>query len=145
MKILFATDGSEASLHAIREAARLLPLAAAEVHVVAVANVLALVMGYEATAIGSTVMIDNEEAVARAHADRAVALLAGLGVAATPHMRDGDPWRQIVAAAEALAPDLLVIGAHGKGALERLLVGSTSDAVVHHWPGAVLVIGPKPA
>ena len=144
MKVLIATDGSSWSHDAIREAARLLPLQEAEVHVLAVANLVPLMMNYETTAVAAALVVEREVANAFAEADRAVALLAELGVKATAHERDGEAGHEIVAFAKALAPDLLVIGAHGKNALERLFLGSTSDAVIHHWGGAVLVIRPKP-
>lgn len=143
MKILIATDGTPTSHAALREAARLVPLAAAEVHVVAVADLTPLVLTNEATAFAAAHVVDREIAHAMADAERAVALLAELGVAATAHERDGDAATQILALAAELAPDLVVVGAHGKNALERLVLGSTSDAVVHGWRGAVLVVRPK--
>lgn len=143
MKILIATDGTPWSHDAIREAARLLPLARAEVHVVSVANLVPLMMSYDTTAVAAALVVDREVAAARADVDHALGLLRALGVAATGHERDGEAAHEILALGRALRPDLIVIGAHGKNALERLFLGSTSDAVVHHWPGAVLVVRPK--
>jgi nucleotide-binding universal stress UspA family protein len=40
--------------------------------------------------------------------------------------------------------DVIVVGSHGRGALERLLLGSVSDQVVRHAPCPVLVIRPRP-
>lgn len=145
MKILIATDGSPWSQAAIREAARLLPLAQAEVHVIAVADLGAMVATAEGSGIAAAMLEDRELDEARADADQAVAMLAELGVQATPHRREGDVAHEIVALGRALAPDVLVIGAHAKNALERLFLGSTSDAIIHRWPGAVLVVRPKDA
>lgn len=142
MKILIATDGSPWSHDAIREAARLLPLKGAEVHVVSVASLVPLMMGYEATAAGAALVVERELAIAHVDAEKAVALLAALGVAATAHEREGEAAHEILALGRELAPDLVVLGAHGKNALERLFLGSTSDAVIHRWPGAVLVVRP---
>ena len=143
MKILIATDGSTWSHDAIREAARLLPLKDAEVHVLSVANLVPLMMNYETTAVAAALVVDREVTAAKLDAAKAVALLAELGVAATPHERDGEAAREILALGRELAPDLIVLGAHGKNALERLFLGSTSDAVIHHWAGPVLVIRPR--
>lgn len=143
MKILIATDGSTWSHDAIREAARLLPMKDAEVHVLSVANLVPLMMNYETTAVAAALVVDREVTAAKLDAAKAVALLAELGVAATAHERDGEAAREILALGRELAPDLIVLGAHGKNALERLFLGSTSDAVIHHWAGPVLVIRPK--
>ncbi len=143
MKILIATDGSAWSHDAIREAARLLPLKDAEVHVVSVANLVPLMMSYETTASAAALVIDREVAGAKIDAAKAVALLTELGIPATAHEREGEAPHEILALGAELKPDLIVLGAHGKNALERLFLGSTSDAVIHHWPGAVLVVRPK--
>lgn len=143
MKILIATDGSPWSHDAIREAARLLPLKDAEVHVVSVASLVPLMMAYEPSPAGVALVVERELAHARLDAAKAVALLAELGVPATAHEREGEAAHEILALGRELAPDLLVLGAHGKNALERLFLGSTSDAVIHRWPGAALVVRPR--
>ena len=142
MKILIATDGSPWSHDAIREAARLLPLRDAEVHVVSVASLVPLMMGYETTTAAAALVVEREVVHARLDGAKAVALLAELGVPATAHEREGDAAHEILALGRELAPDLIVLGAHGKNALERLFLGSTSVAVIHRWPGAVLVVRP---
>lgn len=53
---------------------------------------------------------------------------------------DGDPAVRIVAAAEGVGADLIVIGRHARGPLARLILGSTADAVVRRAPCAVLTI-----
>ena len=143
MKILIATDGTPASEGAIREAARLLPLKDAEVHVACVADLLPLVAGYEASAAAATIVIEQQLAGAHLDGAKAVALLAELGVPATAHDREGDPATEILALGRSLAVDLLVLGAHGKNGFERLIFGSTSDAVAHRWDGAVLIVRPQ--
>ena len=54
--------------------------------------------------------------------------------------REGHAAREIVAAAEELGADLVVVGSHGRGAVKRFLLGSISDAVVKHAPCSVLVV-----
>ena len=63
---------------------------------------------------------------------------------------DRDAGHAIVELAEAERPDLVVIGAGGKGFLRRFFTGSVSDTVVHHAPCPVLVVrhdhhDPEPA
>ncbi|MBC1501539.1 universal stress protein [Listeria weihenstephanensis] len=52
----------------------------------------------------------------------------------------GDAKRSIVKYAQENNVDLIVIGATGKGSLERRLVGSTTSYVVNHAPCNVMVV-----
>ncbi len=53
----------------------------------------------------------------------------------------GDPKRFIIHAATEVYPiDLIVMGATGKGALTRAVVGSTTDYVINHSKCTVLVV-----
>lgn len=56
----------------------------------------------------------------------------------------GDPGESIVAAAEAEAVDLIVVGTHGRGAIGRLFLGSVSRYVMRNAPCAVLIARPEP-
>lgn len=55
-------------------------------------------------------------------------------------LEQGNPRAQICAIAQAENIDLIVIGSRGLGNLERLMLGSVSDYVVHHAPCAVMVV-----
>jgi nucleotide-binding universal stress UspA family protein len=50
----------------------------------------------------------------------------------------GAPWEAICRAAQTLGADLVVIGSHGYGGIDRLL-GTTAAKVVNHCPCSVLV------
>ena len=52
----------------------------------------------------------------------------------------GDPGESIVAAAEAEDVDLVLVGAHTRGALGRLVMGSVSEYVSRHARGPVLIV-----
>jgi nucleotide-binding universal stress UspA family protein len=52
----------------------------------------------------------------------------------------GSPESRIVETAEEMHADLIVIGSHGYGTWERLLIGSVSNSVVHHAPCSVLIV-----
>jgi nucleotide-binding universal stress UspA family protein len=74
-----------------------------------------------------------------------------IGVAVTFLVWTGEPGESIVAAAEAEEVDLLLVGAHGRGAIGRLVLGSVSEHVARHAPCPVLVVrapravrGPQP-
>ena len=55
-------------------------------------------------------------------------------------MFSGSPKKLIVKDAEKWNADLIVVGSHGYGFWKRALLGSVSDAVVHHAPCSVLVV-----
>jgi nucleotide-binding universal stress UspA family protein len=57
-----------------------------------------------------------------------------------PVVKSGNPARRIVETASALGANLVVVGAQGKGAIQRLLIGSTSEAVLAQLPCSVLVV-----
>jgi nucleotide-binding universal stress UspA family protein len=56
--------------------------------------------------------------------------------------RDGDPTRTILDHALETAADLIVMGTHGRGGFERLLIGSVAEKVVRKAPCPVLLVPP---
>ncbi len=60
------------------------------------------------------------------------------------HTHIGSPWDAICRAAREHDADLVVIGSHGYGALDRVL-GTTAAKVVNHADRSVLVVRPKGA
>jgi nucleotide-binding universal stress UspA family protein len=73
------------------------------------------------------------------------AFLAGVpthGMSITPLLKLGHPRQLIVATAEALGVDLLVIGAHSKRSFLDVLLGGTATAVSRHAPCAVVMVQP---
>jgi nucleotide-binding universal stress UspA family protein len=99
---------------------------------------------YPMTEVGSGAAIAtaNEE-LQRHHrevADLAAGTLTAAGFEATAEVPRGDPRDMLVAFARDRAADLVVVGSHGKGRLERLLLGSVTNYVVAHAPCSVLVV-----
>jgi len=52
----------------------------------------------------------------------------------------GEPGTAICDAASDIDADLVVVGAHGKGVIRRVFLGSTSEYVVRNAPCPVLVV-----
>jgi nucleotide-binding universal stress UspA family protein len=59
------------------------------------------------------------------------------------HLRMGEVALEIVALAEELQADLIVMGSRGLGGVRRALMGSVSDSVVRHAHCPVLVVRPE--
>lgn len=151
MKTLIATDGSKYSQMAVEEYCRMFAdRAAAEVKILGVyENIFPI--GGEPFAMSADYyrQFENE---AEAEAGRFVAEAAETirrkfpGINLTTDVRPGSPEREIIEAAQAWPADLIVVGSHGRGFWGRMLIGSTSDAVMHHAPCSVLIVrsGEKP-
>jgi nucleotide-binding universal stress UspA family protein len=60
----------------------------------------------------------------------------------TPLLKVGNPRQLIVATAEALGVDCLVIGAHSKRSFLDVLLDGTATAVSRHAPCAVVMVQP---
>lgn len=83
------------------------------------------------------------ESVLRRDAEEALAKLASTEPSLVESVRVGvgTAWNVICGAARELDVDLVVIGSHGFGALDRLL-GTTAARVVNHCDRSVLVVRP---
>jgi len=57
-----------------------------------------------------------------------------------PILAEGHPAKQILHVIDEEAADLVVVGARGLGAIQRLLVGSTSEHLLAHAPCSVLIV-----
>lgn len=89
---------------------------------------------------------DGTEADLRGRATEELAALVGSapGVVTEPIDFDvGPPWRAILGAAERVDADLIVVGSHGYGGMDRLL-GTTAAKVVNHSSRSVLVVRERP-
>ena len=62
------------------------------------------------------------------------------GLAVKPLVRPGVPHEEIVATARAESADLIVIGTHGYGGVDRLLLGSVADRVIRRASCPVLSV-----
>jgi nucleotide-binding universal stress UspA family protein len=63
------------------------------------------------------------------------------GVPIEPKVLDGDAWRVILEEAAAWPADLIVMGTHGRGGFEQLLLGSATEKVLRRATCPVLAVG----
>jgi nucleotide-binding universal stress UspA family protein len=62
------------------------------------------------------------------------------GIEVVTHARGGDPAEVLIAIAEEVGADLIVVGARGLSGLQRFMLGSVSSKLSHHAPMSVLVV-----
>jgi nucleotide-binding universal stress UspA family protein len=133
--ILVGLDGSEREPGVFRAATELARAIGAQVHV---CRAVAIPVGLP-DAVWSMPMAQLDAELV-ADAERAI----GQRVASSPvpihraHIRMGHAAEVLHDVAIEIGADLVVIGAHGYGVLERL-IGTTASKIVHRMPCAVLV------
>src|SRR4029453_18601398 len=136
MKLLLAVDGSAFSDAAVDEVGHRPWPPDSQVIVITAAE-LPVLIGLEPWAAAPIYVDKLEGAVrdsAKAVIENAVSRLkAGNSpLAVTSEVIQGPPREVIVEEAEKRGVDLIVMGSRGLGAWSRLLLGSVSNAVVHH-------------
>jgi nucleotide-binding universal stress UspA family protein len=60
-----------------------------------------------------------------------------------PVLLQGDPCREIPAFAQSRRPALIILGTHGRGSIDRFILGSTAEQILRHSSGSTLTIGPN--
>jgi len=144
LKILFATDGSEAAAEALRLLERLALAVDDAVRVVAVITqpLPGATVGVDMATGAWEVLADlqvREQALLEQAAAEAAGQLADRGLTVSTELRHGDPAHEILQAAEAWEADLIAVGAQGLTGLERFLLGSVAHNVAKHARRPVLV------
>lgn len=137
--IVCGVDFSRHSAMALRYAAALARISHADlVAVFAVDPFLsaAAAAAYDPRALTSTALLELRRFVRNTLGPRATGTLHCEVVI-------GKPARAIVAAAERLDADVLVLGTHGLSGVKKAFFGSTTDAVLRHTPIPVLAIPRK--
>ena len=137
--IVLATDGSPSAQKATALATEFASALGGRLLVVSVWRPPVSEHGY-LLAEYSPELIDLYRKGAEAAIESATEAAAAAGVSATAELRRGDPADEICAAADEAGADLIVLGAHGWGAMKRLVFGSVSTSVLHHARCPVLVV-----
>ena len=92
-------------------------------------------------AYGQTEYLSAASAEANAAVQTVKAIFTAADVAVdTAIVESTNAWRGIVQKAESSQADLIVIGSHGRSGLEKLVLGSVTQAVLSHTELPVLVV-----
>ncbi len=133
--VLVAVDGSEAALKAARLGMELAQAFGAKLTVLHVVSPMIVPSDAPWAPLQELLEVELERGQAIVQE-----VQRALGNVLTGELvKVGPPAQTIVDVAESLPADLVVVGGTGKGAVQRLLLGSVADRVVHLSHGPVLV------
>jgi nucleotide-binding universal stress UspA family protein len=146
MKVLLATDGTKHSECALKIIGRFNLSEGDEIKIVSVVDMaVPLAVDIYAGYVPSTVELEkvskeNAERVLNSTKEKLQEIFAGRNIYISTEILIGSPETRIVEAASEMKAEMVIVGSHGYNRWERLLLGSVSDAVVHHAPCSVLVV-----
>jgi nucleotide-binding universal stress UspA family protein len=145
MHALIATDGSDVSVDAARKAVAL--LRPTQVTLLSVADTSIAedsgAGGFEGNLLSPAESERARQAILAEGDDEVDSTLEALGLDASiveHRVVEGSAGPMICQVAEDVAPDVVVVGSHGRGLLKRVVLGSVSEHVVRHCRTPVLVI-----
>jgi nucleotide-binding universal stress UspA family protein len=140
-RIVVGTDGSDSAREAIRQAAELARMSGAALDVVSAYEPVPRRRS-DGEASGAPEDVAHEfgprEDVNFA-LEGAAAIAAKSDIEVTRHPMDGDPADAILAVAEEVGADLIVVGNKGMTGARRFLLGSVPNKVSHHAPCSVFI------
>jgi nucleotide-binding universal stress UspA family protein len=136
-RILVPTDGSPGSRGVVEHAADLAETHGATLHALYVVNTASYAsFSMESTweGIGDMLREEGTEAL------ETVESIVGDRAPVETTVMEGSPSRKIVRHAEGEGCDLIAMGTHGRGGIDRLLLGSVAERVVRSAEVPVLTV-----
>ena len=134
-RILVPTDGTKASRKAVDYAIGLAKQTKASITIVGVVDKSAFVaQTVPAHASPTKIRIPIEDylgQIVEAYVADAVKQCTKKGVKPDKNVRSGHPVKEIVKEARRSKSNLIIIGSHGKGALESAVLGSVTYGLIH--------------
>ncbi|CAJ35313.1 universal stress protein [Methanocella arvoryzae] len=135
-KLLVPTDGSDYSCKAAEHAAYLARSLGAKIYILNVVNVdLAFRSGIHYAEGMTELRQAGNEATGRIRQ-----ICEKYGVECEEFILKGQPADTIVRVSREICASCIVIGSIGTSAIERVLIGSTSEKVMRHAPCPVLLV-----
>ncbi|MGD2114229.1 MAG: universal stress protein [Acidobacteriota bacterium] len=142
-RLLVPTDFSDDAHHALRAAVRVFrPGPGTTIHLLHVVHLPPEYQVYRADGLSgmSRGLVGQAMEVAEEEIAKVAAGLDRDGATVETEVTEGDPADIIVARADDREVDLIAMGTHGAGAIERLFLGTVARRVVQHGPCPVLTV-----
>ncbi|MCL5022325.1 MAG: universal stress protein [Nitrospirae bacterium] len=134
--LLLATDRSEYSEGAVREAINIAGKCSSNLYVISVIE-----MNPEYETFGTSVMQqEEEEATAYFASVKKTAAEQGVSSCETILRENGEPYRVVVEEAAKKKVDMIIMGRRGRRGFEKVLMGSSAAKVIGHAPCNVLIV-----
>jgi len=142
MKILLPIDDSKFSEAAVQAVIAQAHSKDAEVRVLHVVEPPSLLVARDMTGYDSTLesVWDEETKQAQALVAKTAETFRAHGIKVTTAVLQGEPKSLIIDASAEWHADLIVLGSHGRKALDRFLMGSVSEATVRHARCSVEIV-----
>ena len=132
--VLALTDGSQNSRNALRYAVEICHKFDAELHILSVVEDMPSYINLE---VGAEFMANIQETI-RNEVVTCAGYCETSGIKCRGEIRHGVPYEEIVAYAEEIDADLIVMSTHGHTGLSHILLGSVAEKIVRHSPCPVL-------
>ncbi len=143
MKIITAIDFSAASERILSVAKTYAEKLNAEIFLIHVEPPEPDFVGYEPGPQTVRDQVARDMRTEHARLQDEAGALKKTGLTVTPLLLQGPASETIVAEAERLGADLIIAGSHGHGAIHNVLLGSTSEGILHKTKIPVLLIPVK--
>lgn len=145
MKIILATDGSEQSKAAVEEVASRPFPPNTEVRIVSAYERTPLITTLEPMGVSQEYYAQADRIALKAAEDATENAAKSLrqknaALTVTTVIIEGSPKSVILEEADAFNADLIIVGSHGHGMIERFLLGSVSQAVALHAKCSVEIV-----
>lgn len=141
-RILVPTDFSESARHALTYGISFAKEYDAELVLLHVVETLPVGYATDLFPVPMAEVFQELSAYARKELAALHADVVARGVAVREVLRQGRPSAEIVNVAREETIDMIVLGTHGRGVLDKALFGSTTERVVRNAPCPVLTCRP---
>ena len=143
--IVVGTDGSDSAGVAVQRATEMAKLAGGALHIVSAYRPLALSgMALAAGAGSASIDVDllNQGVAAEANelCEHAAAAARREGLTYEVHAVPGEPADALIAVAQNVGADVVVVGNRGMSGPRRFVLGSVPNKVSHHCPCSLLIV-----
>jgi nucleotide-binding universal stress UspA family protein len=137
-RILVPTDFSDSARHALGYGTSFAKEYGAEVLLLHVVENLTVGYASDLFPVPMAEVYEEISGYAKAELAKLAAEVRGKGISVRELVAQGKPSAEILRVAREETADMIVLGTHGKGLLDRSLFGSTTERVVRKAPCPVL-------